>query len=550
MNLNQYPTNVKTIVKRIMLIEKKVKVIIFSWVIFLMLNIFMVSKAEQAMTYEQLMEDYRKKINYSDLTGAEADLRELIKRYSGDIEIQSLKSNIYFMRKEYRKSIIAFNLIDTKSPEFTQKKHEIYVAYLYDTNIQLIQLDIKNKNFQKALNNLDYLLEYMPDNKELLIIKANIYYWQKRYIESKNIYEQLKDLNEEEKKKYKEIVNISKIEEVEKIIDKSPDEYEKTLELMFNQKQEVYESGYRLSMFSIKKRKFAKALNIIEILLKSYPEDLGIKELYIEALILNNYNYLAKEFIDKLDSNTLNQIKKRREDLFFNLLKDKVSLTTQYFKSDSPDYPDEKFLSIDLKKQIGQFIFNPRIDNISRFNKNDTNLSLEVNYNFGVESRRNLDVFFSYSINHNFSPVWSFNTTFYQGFNYFEVFGGYSKMNFPNFNIDILIPGIIFYLPYRLSLEEKLYVIANISSISSLTTINFAYDHHLNFIYRFAYGNSPEVIIIKNNFDILNISSYLHNAEVSYKPTPNFIMNFSGTYNSFIDRFNRYGLSLSLGYLW
>lgn len=518
---------------------------------FVVIN-FLNSNAFGEANYIELMEDYRKNLRDSNLDSAEKNLNKLLEKYPVDIEIRTLKSNMYFMKKEFRKSIISFNAIDldSESDKFIDRKNQIFLDYLYDKNIKLIQKYIQNKEFDKAINTIDYLLEYLIDNKELLVIKANIFYWKKEYQKSIDIYNKLKDLTEEENNKFNEIKNIYKINELETLIDKKPEIYEKELKSLFDNKIELYESGYRLSMFYIKKRNFDKSLNILESLIKSYPEDIGINEMYIETLILNNYNQKAQEFVKKLNKTALDKIKERREDIFYNLYKDKVNFTYEHFRSDNVDYPNENYFSLFLKKQLWNFTIVPRIDNITRFDKNDTNFSLGLNYNFGTESKRNIETNFTYSLNSNFSPTWNLNGTFYQGFSFFEVFAGYNRMIFPRFSIDIMIPGVIVYLPFRFSLEEKLYLIPNIKSISSLTTLNWAYNHRLNLVYRFAYGTTPDVVIIDNNVDINNLENYLNNLSISYKLNPNINLILSGTINSFKDKFTRYGLSSSVEYLW
>ena len=160
----------------------------------------------------------------------------------------------------------------------------------YDEQIIKIKTYISSGNFIEAEAILKELEKFYPNNSEILFLLGEVLFWQKKYEESLNYLLKSYAITKSEdiKKEIEKVEIVKLLDQAKKYQDEGNIEAAKKIyqELFFSKKN-LYESGYNHGMIYLKERDYQSAVLIFEKLISLYPEDLGFKELYIEALILN-----------------------------------------------------------------------------------------------------------------------------------------------------------------------------------------------------------------------------------------------------------------------
>jgi YaiO family outer membrane protein len=243
-------------------------------------------------------------------------------------------------------------------------------------------------------------------------------------------------------------------------------------------------------MIYLKERDYQSAVLIFEKLISLYPEDLGFKELYIEALILNRKIDEAKKYLYAQPEEIKEKIYQRRKDLFCRVKTNNFKFYYSYFNL-SPSYrKSEKEYGVELSQHLNQWVFLISTKKFERFGLEDNQLYMEI-YPYLGKTRWGY-FSFSYSPDASFLPKTTYGFEIFQSLNKFEISFGYNHMNFKDSNVDMFFPGFILYLPKDFILEEKLYLVPKTNSYSLVTTISKEVVCKLSVKYSFGFGTISE----------------------------------------------------------
>ena len=495
----------------------------------------------------------KKYIAAGDLPRAESLLRQMDLQYRRNPEILSMLASVLYWQKKYDDSLAIYqDLLERSGDQQLRADSErVFIARLinevdssiadgeirkaipvlqilfdsgkslYDAGYRLGKLYLKERDFDSAAVVFQRLTSLFPADAEFSRMLAHIYLWQNRYDASIDVYDTLLALPLDEavrtevESDLREAVLARLLSGIDILIARG--DYEKphrVLRFMFDAGIERYGSGYRLGMLCIKERNPGEAVGIFSELTTLYPEDTGFLELYIEALIMKGEIEKASGILNTLPENKRQLISKDRDDLFYRVRKNYVRISAEY-DAFSGRLPAGRNLSVDLSQRVHDFTAVLGSSVVRRYGLQDSQFRLALYSNVGEKTRDWGYVSFSYSQDARFLPETTFGAEINHGFGNAELSLGYNRMNFRDAAVDIIIPGITVYLPYTLSLNERVYLVPKYNTRSFLTTLNYEPDHRFRAYNSVAIGNSSERISSLN--DLIRVSTVSDRLGLEYR---------------------------------
>jgi len=387
----------------------------------------------------------------------------------------------------------------------------------YDAGFRKVQEFAKTRDFKNAGGLLKEMLSQYPDNSELLHTLARIFYWEKRFDESIEVYQRLMQVkpSDEAQEDFNRVFLAKKLQSAEEL--KSGGrlkEAEEVLNGIYQAGEDKYTAGYHLGLLYIKQREYKEALRIFSELRGRYPEDTGFEELYLESLVLAGEIDKAKEGLASLPEPRREKLYSAREDLFYRTRKSYLKLSMS-----AVDYTlgieDERQYEIQLGQRLKGRPFIFTYSSIERFGEKDGQAGLEIYSKSGEGTRRWGYVFLTAGMKAAFLPRWTAGAYIYQGHGGFDFSLGYSHMEFRDTSVNMLIPGAIAYLPYGLSITETLPVNLKDSSTGLISKLSYEPDHKFKCFYSYSFGKSAEEV--GSLQDIEKIDNYTHTAGAEYR---------------------------------
>ncbi len=422
-----------------------------------------------------------------------------------------------------------------------------YENITYDSGIEIIKSAIKQKDFQIAETISRKLLEKYPDNSEIITILARLLYWQKNYDESIKFFQKAIEIKPSDEL-YKELekVKTSKelylIDQLEK--EGNLEEYESKLKRLIESNRAIYDAGYLLGMFYVKQREYSKSLEIFKMLREKYPDDIGFDALYIESLILIKDLKQAKTELTNLPEEKKQRLIKSREDLFYRVNEHRLDLKIENYKySEIFNFEKEYSIFMTQKLKKAKFIFG--FSNVQRDKKNDNLFSIDIYPGFFV--RKNYGNFYI-----AFSPS---PDLVYRSLISAEICSSlkksdfcfrYQRMDFETKIINIIIPGLIFYLPNHYSIEERVYIVLEKKTYSIMSTLYHDFNHRFDSYLSLSFGETGD--IIRELVDLDKVFTGGIRTGFEYKITPK--LSFSSEFSFYKKKYHyeRVGLKIYLKY--
>lgn len=430
------------------------------------------------------------------------------------------------------------------------QQHPEDISLTYDTGIEAVKESVKEGDFLKAERIVKKLSEQYPDNIELLTVSARLLFWQKRYDESLEEYERIVRLHDDEtvRREMAKVEVARIISRADILIGKGENrQAEAILMPLFESKREQYDSGYRLGMLYIKEREYDEAKEIFRTLKTLFPEDRGFAALYVESLILNGEIRKAEDELNALPEDVKTQLSRERDDLFYRV-KRNFARVTGTFLNYSGNYKNERDVTLEISQRIREMTFVIAASSVHRFGLHDDQITLDVYSLLGEKTKRWGYLSFSVSPDPEFLAKTVFGGEIYQGYKGTEISLGYRRMNFKLTSVDILLPGVVFYLPSGFSLAEKLYLVPNNHSFAVVSTLHYEPSHRFWGSYSFSVGNSAETI--RSATDVVKVPTFSNRLRTEYRFAPSLSMGAEVSYEYRRNLYSDYGATLFSRYWW
>ena len=166
---------------------------------------------------------------------------------------------------------------------------------------------------------------------------------------------------------------------------------------------------------------------------------------------------------------------------------------------------DERGWLLEAAKPVGAQTVIVRVEALNRFGLHDTPVSGELYSPLWSKAWGYVGA--SGAVNPHFSPNWTVGTEVFQGLGVihsvlsrFEASMGYRHLSFASVDIDLLIPGLTFYLPYNLWLTEKVYYIPDTGAITLSSQLTWRAMDRLQLFVAGSFGTSGERILSVQDF--------------------------------------------------
>lgn len=315
---------------------------------------------------------------------------------------------------------------------------------------------------------------------------------------------------------------------------------------LFTSGRERYESGYRLGMASLKRREFLSAAEHFTGLSDEFPKDHGFYALATESWLLSKKLNKASAMVRDASPERADYLRREREDLIYRVRPNYAKLSGLVAGYDNGISPGRELaLTVSQRIQPATLVVNAA--SIHRYGMDDTELGAEVT--FPVPSRSDLYATTGFTV----SPDAQFlaKTTFRGEMTWAtggrEYSLGYTRMNFSNNGVNVIVLGILGYPGPELSLNERLYVVPEKGTFSLLSTINYEPNHRLRGYYSLGLGTASEKVernAVDRHFTVTN------RLGIEYRP----VASFSGGGELFHEfrsgLYNRYGIQFFVRYWW
>jgi YaiO family outer membrane protein len=420
----------------------------------------------------------------------------------------------------------------------------------YDTGIEMVKDSIREGELRKAEDLLRRILHHYPGNPEALSMLARVLFWQRDFNGSIEVYQQILQHEDDPSIKAEfEKVRVAKVlDEAELMLGRGETaEARRLLEELFDSGRERYESGYKLGMLYVRTRQYEKAKDIFERLKDMYPDDVGFTALFIESLILNGDIGKANLELSRSGENEMDYIAKERADLFYRVKKNYVCIRGSFYDY-TKGIKSETDLSLEISQRVKEMTFVLWTESISRFGLHDDQVTLQVYSKIGEKTRQWGYLALSFSPNADFLPKTTISGEFYQGYKWVEFSAGYMRMNFRKASVGILIPGLIIYLPYGLSLSERLYYVPRNGSVSLLSTLSYEPNHKFRGFYSISIGKSAERIM--SIVDLVKLTTIASRLSGEYRLAPSWSLGVELSHEYRERLYNASGVTLFTKYWW
>lgn len=217
------------------------------------------------------------------------------------------------------------------------------------------------------------------------------------------------------------------------------------------------------------------------------------------------------------------------------------------------DIDNEQAGLIEVAAPLGTRTAIGRVEPIRRFGATDVLVSGEL-YSPLWRAASGY-VGFSAGVDPEFVPEWTLGGELYQGFGVLhpalrpvELSFGYRRLNFQAQAVDVLIPGITFYLPFDVFLTEKLYFVPETDSKTLSSQLTWRITDRIQIFASGAFGTAGERLSTVD--DISRVDTVSLQLGVSVPLAQQVSMEAIGSYEDRDASYSRGGLAVDLLYHW
>lgn len=215
--------------------------------------------------------------------------------------------------------------------------------------------------------------------------------------------------------------------------------------------------------------------------------------------------------------------------------------------------PDERDLLFEVAKPLGDQTLVLRVEPINRFGLHDTPVSTE--FYSPLWQRAWGYVAAQGTLNPQFTPNYSVAGELAQGLGGLhaalapvEVSFGYRRLSYKNDGINLLLPGVTFYLPFNLWLTEKFYYLPSSGAITLSSQLTWRPTDRLQFFASGSFGTSGERIVAEQDFT--RVSSRTLQWGATFPLSERFSAEVAGYYEDRGFLYVRRGGALNVIYHW
>ncbi|GLI39196.1 tetratricopeptide repeat protein [Geobacter hydrogenophilus] len=466
-------------------------------------------------------------------------------------EAEQIWRNLYESGKERYESGVRLARLYQKRGEFDRAATtlgELCKAYPADQDLRLALIDalLAAGNLVSAERELTHLAD--DHSPQVSLRRGRLMYRLKRYEEAVQSFKTAGDTLEPTVRKEREaaenslalskaltLMRAGKLEEAKALWNE-----------LFLSGRERYESGYQLGMAYLRQRDFMRAREHFTGLSEEFPKDPGFFALAVESNLLSRDVKTASAMVRDASPERADYLRREREDLIYRVHPNYAQISGLLAGYDH-GISSGRELALTISQRIDPATVVINAATVHRYDKDDAEFGAEVT--FPLQNRPYYGTLgLTYSPDANFLPQTTFRGEGTYVRNGMEYSLGYTRMNFRDDGVNILVAGVLGYLAPTVTLSERLYVVPEKGTFSLLSTLHYEPTHLLRSYYSLGIGTASETNHELNATDrYFTVSNRLG---VEYRP----IASISGggeIFDEFRDGlYNRYGIQLFVKYWW
>ncbi|HIJ95305.1 MAG TPA: YaiO family outer membrane beta-barrel protein [Desulfuromonadales bacterium] len=325
---------------------------------------------------------------------------------------------------------------------------------------------------------------------------------------------------------------------------------ESLLHDLYRNSSDQYTSGLLLGRTLLAQKKNREAALLYRELELRYPKEPDLTALRVESHLLAREYAEAVAVLRETPLAVKEYLAREREDLLYRSTDNWMKLSGgAYGQSGSAYSTTETNLTLSGSQRVKQFSLTGWTGTTSKFSQTDSQIGLGIAGGKGEKSPCTWEVNFSASPEARIVPRTTIGFELTRGFKSFEASLGYTRMDFTDSSANILIPGILWYIPgTTFTLSERLYFVPDNGGSTFLTTLHHEPSHRLRWYVSLGAGTGAERIDAHDHY----LRSQTVSARIGseYRYTPHYSIGAEGSFETRDQLYDRSGASLFMRYWW
>jgi tetratricopeptide (TPR) repeat protein len=252
----------------------------------------------------------------------------------------------------------------------------------YDREVKRIQQQIAKGDLEQAGKLVSRLLAAYPGNQELLAMQARLHFWAGRHEESLAIYRQLlarhptPELRQEMEKveTARDFALVERCRTAGKYV-----EMEELLLGLYRSRLGKYDAGLHLARFYQDTKRWTEARDLLAAMVKSYPTDHGVVELYVSARVALAPPVSAAAQVREQAPTLAAPPVTPPPDPFADYLARRNSLLLKVaYAVNTKGYPDSTDSTLELTQKVREWTVAPRFMMSRRFDLTNTEAGVDL----------------------------------------------------------------------------------------------------------------------------------------------------------------------------
>jgi YaiO family outer membrane protein len=398
------------------------------------------------------------------------------------------------------------------------------------------------------------VLDSYPDqsNIDLLTLRGDIAFYRKEYDQAISFYSGVVPVskNPESARHLYEARTAKALDVTDRLLaDKKYGEAEAIVSELYKNNSDRYSSGLMLGKVFIARKAYRDAAALYRELEQLYPQEPDLTALRIEALLLAGENNEAADTLNAAPPALQEYLAQKREDLLYRSADNWLKVSGAYYNQTGRSSTRETDLSLAVAQRIKQYSLTVWAVSTSKYSLSDKQIGLGLAGGRGMESPFLWEVTFALSPEAVILPRTTAGIEVTRGFSGFDASIGYTRMDFRKSSANIVIPGILWYIPATsFTLSERIYFVPDSGGYSSLTTLTYKPDHRFQSFASIGAGTSAERISTSQDYQRQQTLSARIGTE--YRFTPHYSIGAETSYEKRGNLYDRTGAALQMRYWW
>ena len=318
---------------------------------------------------------------------------------------------------------------------------------------------------------------------------------------------------------------------------------------LYKNSSDRYTSGFMLGKTLFAQRKWREAAELYRELEQRYPLEPELTALRIEANIMAREYREAAAILRETPPAVQEYLAREREDLLYRSMDNWFRVSGALYGQSGKSATTETDLYLAGSQRVDQYSLTAWTGAMSKYSQTDTQIGFGIAGGKGEKSPFSWDINFSVSPEARVLPRTTAGIELTRGFNGFDASLGYNRMDFKESSADIVVPGVLWYIPYTaVSLSERLYFVPKSGGYSLLTTLQYEPDYRLRYYASIGFGTSAERIYARQDYQRSQTVSGRMGAE--YRFTQHYSIGGEASFENRRSQYDRSGALLYMRYWW